>query len=168
MVLDEAYELLPRQVSPDGDISLGPRQAYHDTPNSPDTPGDGHSIVTFTTPLVKRQAAHEVESSNSGPEIYHSHFSRRKQFLELLFDGFLRFLLTIFFIGCIYATLKAFGTRTIIGPVGKRVFNTLVTGLSMILGISIASSFKDLAIDMRWWILSRKRRPISEVGGIFF
>ncbi|KAF8851059.1 hypothetical protein BDZ45DRAFT_751073 [Acephala macrosclerotiorum] len=118
------------------------------------------------TPLAKQQALHEAESPDPGPEIYHSHFSRRKQFLGLLLDEFLYFILTIFFVGCIYATLKAFRTRTIIGPVGKRVFNALVTGLSMILGISIASSFKDLAIDMRWWILSRKRRPISEVDAI--
>jgi hypothetical protein len=47
---------------------------------------------------------------------------------------------------------------------GKKAFNTLVTGLSMALGISIASSFKSVALSIIWWILSRKKRPIEEVG----
>ena len=52
----------------------------------------------------------------------------------------------------------------LIGEVAKKFYNTLVTGLSMALGISIASSFKTIALNFRWYILSRKKRPIEEVS----
>lgn len=45
----------------------------------------------------------------------------------------------------------------------KREFNTVITALSLALGFNLAASFKAMAIDMRWWILSRKRRSLREV-----
>jgi hypothetical protein len=56
--------------------------------------------------------------------------------------------------------------RSIIGEQGKRMFNTLVTGLSMALGITVASSFKNVALDIRLWILSRKKRSIEEASSL--
>ncbi|KAE8440477.1 hypothetical protein EG329_007443 [Mollisiaceae sp. DMI_Dod_QoI] len=165
MTSDETYELLPQHVASDGDFS------FQTSNKRVETPANENSIAASTTASVeqlqeqqKPQAAATVE--NPAPEVYANHFSRRKQFQKLLLDGFLRLLLTMAIIGCLYATLMAYETRSVIGPVGKRVFNALVTGLSMTLGISIASSFKAIAIDIRWWILSRKKRPIHEVDAI--
>lgn len=50
------------------------------------------------------------------------------------------------------------------GEVGKKLYNIHFLALSMILGISIASSFKAIALNLRWYILSRKKRPIEEVS----
>jgi hypothetical protein len=69
-------------------------------------------------------------------------------------------------IGCLYGNFKLYEKHGLIGENGKKIFNTLVTGLSMTLGISIASSFKSIALNSRWWILSRKKRPIEEVNAI--
>jgi hypothetical protein len=62
-----------------------------------------------------------------------------------------------------------YGVLTIIwvgkGPVGedsKRVYNTITTGISIALGLNIASAFKDLALDMRWPILHSGKRNLLE------
>ncbi|KAH9206926.1 hypothetical protein DL95DRAFT_374802 [Leptodontidium sp. 2 PMI_412] len=73
-------------------------------------------------------------------------------------------MITFTLIGSFYGTLRTYQNHGIIGENGKKVFNTLVTGLSMALGISIASSFKSVALSIRWWILSRKKRPIDEAA----
>jgi hypothetical protein len=65
---------------------------------------------------------------------------------------------------CLLGTILIFHSYDVIGGTGKRVFNTLVTALSMTLGISIGSSFKDMALNLRWWFLSRKKRPLQEVS----
>lgn len=60
-------------------------------------------------------------------------------------------------------TLFGYARKPVLVESQKRIFNTLVTALSMSLGIAIASSFKQVAVNIRWWILSRRRRPLSEV-----
>jgi hypothetical protein len=45
----------------------------------------------------------------------------------------------------------------------KSVFNAINTGLSMTLGMCVAEGFKSMAVDIRWWILSRKTRSLPEV-----
>lgn len=45
----------------------------------------------------------------------------------------------------------------------QRLFNSVITVLSLALGFNMAASFKTMAIDVRWWILSRKRRSLREV-----
>jgi hypothetical protein len=91
-------------------------------------------------------------------------FDRRAQFIRLASWGLLRFLVTLTLIFSLYGTIIGFVRHGLIGEVGKRVYNTLFTGLSMTLGIAIASSFKAIAVNLRWYILSRKKRPIEEVN----
>ncbi|KAN0119277.1 hypothetical protein V8E51_001485 [Hyaloscypha variabilis] len=66
----------------------------------------------------------------------------------------------------LYGTITGFVNHGYIGEAGKKIYNTLFTALSMILGISIASSFKAMALNLRWYILSRKKRPIEEANAI--
>jgi hypothetical protein len=90
-------------------------------------------------------------------------FDRRRQLKRLIIEGLAHYIITIGLICGLYGTLKIYLSHGIIYENGKKVFNTLMTGLSMALGISIASSFKSVALSVRWCILSRKRRPIEEV-----
>jgi len=101
---------------------------------------------------------------NSSLEIFATKFDRHRQFVQLACRGFVRFLLTTTLVFALYGTLKGYEHHGLIGKTGKRLFNTLVTGLSMALGISLASSFKAVALDLRWFVLSRKKRPIEEVN----
>jgi hypothetical protein len=45
----------------------------------------------------------------------------------------------------------------------KKMFNAVTTGLSLCLGLNIASAFKDIALNMRWVILAQKKRSLKEV-----
>jgi hypothetical protein len=53
------------------------------------------------------------------------------------------------------------------GPVdenSKKIYNTITTGISIALGLNIASAFKDMALNMRWPILSHQKRSLKEVS----
>jgi hypothetical protein len=73
-------------------------------------------------------------------------------------------LVTVALIADLAGTILVYESYGITGEDGKRLLNTLNTGLSMALGISVASSFKNVALDVRWWILSRKKRSIEEAS----
>ncbi|EXL39712.1 hypothetical protein FOCG_17683 [Fusarium oxysporum f. sp. radicis-lycopersici 26381] len=51
----------------------------------------------------------------------------------------------------------------IMGDEAKREFNVWITGLTIALGLSLASSLDKLAKDLRWWILSRRYRSRRKV-----
>ncbi|KAH8746190.1 hypothetical protein BGZ57DRAFT_777929, partial [Hyaloscypha finlandica] len=93
-------------------------------------------------------------------------FVRKRQLLTLLSKGSLRFFITITLTAGLLQTLFHYAKRPVLRESQKKMFNTLVTSLSMSLGIAIASSFKEVAINIRWWVLSRKKRPLSEVDAI--
>ncbi len=90
-------------------------------------------------------------------------FDRRRQFVQLAYRGLIRFFITVTLVFTLYGTLKGYEHHGLIGENGKKLYNTLVTGLSMALGISLASSFKAIALNLRWYILSLKKRPVEEV-----
>ncbi|TVY65017.1 hypothetical protein Focb16_v015431 [Fusarium oxysporum f. sp. cubense] len=54
-------------------------------------------------------------------------------------------------------------TLVIMGDDTKREFNVWITGLTIALGLSLASSLDKLAKDLRWWILSRRYRSRRKV-----
>ena len=66
-------------------------------------------------------------------------------------------------VSLLVVTIWQFGRRQVISKKWKRWFNAINLGLSMALGMSVQKGFKGMAVDLRWWILSRKKRKISEV-----
>ena len=44
------------------------------------------------------------------------------------------------------------------------MYNALTTGISIALGLNIASAFRDMALNMRWPILSGRKRNLVEVS----
>lgn len=67
---------------------------------------------------------------------------------------------------CLYVTLWHYSSKKVMTSAKKRVFNAIVTGLSIALGLSISSGLKAMALELRWWILSRQRRSLREVKSI--
>lgn len=94
----------------------------------------------------------------------HKLFHPRKQLRRLLLDGLARWSLTAMLILCLYLTLWHYSAMEVMSRAQKLQFNGLVTGLSIALALSIASSLKEIALEARWWILSRKKRSIYEVS----
>lgn len=90
-------------------------------------------------------------------------FNHRKQLKQLLLDGFGRWSITALLVLCLYLTLWRYSTKSVMSQAGKLRFNALVTGISIALGLNIASSLREMALEMRWWILSRRKRSLYEV-----
>lgn len=46
----------------------------------------------------------------------------------------------------------------------KRVYNTLVTGMSIALGLNLSSSYRSVAFKFRWPLLAWHKQDLTEVG----
>ncbi|KAF2189449.1 hypothetical protein K469DRAFT_658287 [Zopfia rhizophila CBS 207.26] len=91
----------------------------------------------------------------STAKMYDHHESRKFLFKT----GFVRLFVTLFFCLLIGLSLKAyegFSTPRIIGKRKVRVFNALMLGLSLGLGLNLASSLKRYAVILRWSILTKR------------
>ena len=109
------------------------------------------------------------ESLPSDPSLQHDlkhDFDPNKQFRILLWRGFRRFIMSTILVSLLVTTIWQFGRRQVISKKWKRWFNAINLGLSMALGMSVQKGFKGMAVDLRWWILSRKKRNLSEVPKI--
>lgn len=93
-------------------------------------------------------------------------FSPKRQLRRMLKVGFLRWLMSALLIADIYMTIWHFSEVRVMSLYKKKLFNTLITGLSIALGLNIASALKKMATDMRWWIISGKKRTLAEVGSL--
>jgi hypothetical protein len=73
--------------------------------------------------------------------------------------GFYRFAITFTFCALIALSLKAyegFKEPVIISKNGVRVFNAIMLGLSLGLGLNLASSLKKYAVTLRWSLLTKR------------
>jgi hypothetical protein len=66
--------------------------------------------------------------------------------------------------GSFMGTIKVFSRDQVMSHDTKLWFNAISIGLLMALGMSVVEAFKRMAVDIRWWILSRKKRNLSEVS----
>ncbi|KAH8602240.1 hypothetical protein B0O99DRAFT_680379 [Bisporella sp. PMI_857] len=90
-------------------------------------------------------------------------FDPNKQFSVLFLRGLRRFFLSVVLMSLLVITIWQFARRQVISKKWKRWFNAINLGLSMALGMSVQKGFKGMAVDIRWWILSRRKRSLSEV-----
>lgn len=61
--------------------------------------------------------------------------------------------------------LRVWNKKGTVTEASKRIFNAITTGISIALGINIATSLKDMALNARWAILHARKRNLYEVGG---
>src|SRR6478735_4329487 len=67
----------------------------------------------------------------------------------------LRWVITLLLSLAIWQVLWFYSANLVImGDGAKREFNVWITGLTIALGLSLASSLDKLVKDLRWWILS--------------
>ncbi|KAK7942898.1 uncharacterized protein PG986_012011 [Apiospora aurea] len=65
-----------------------------------------------------------------------------------------------------YGILYHYSRLPVFTKTDKRVFNGLSTGISIGLGVAVASSLDGMVGDLRWWILSRRFRSRHKVESI--
>lgn len=82
---------------------------------------------------------------------------------KLLMPGLARCLISWILIGGFYASVWGYKDR-VLSPRTKSLFDAITVALSIAFGLNIASSLKAIALDLRWWVLSIKRRSSQEVS----
>lgn len=81
--------------------------------------------------------------------------------------GFLpRWLITFSIAASIYGVLMHYSNKAVMSKDAKRGFNTVITGLSIALGLILVTSLNGMLRDLRWWILSRSYRSRRKVESI--
>jgi hypothetical protein len=91
-------------------------------------------------------------------------FHPPSQLWRLLFKGFIKWFITLALMAIIASIMYYYSTH--VRPMtekDKQTYNFLVVGLSLALGMNLASSLKQMAVDVRWWILSLTKRSLREV-----
>lgn len=91
-------------------------------------------------------------------------FHPPSQLRRLLFKGFIKWFITVALMAVMGSIMYYYSTH--IRPMtdqDKQTYNFLIVGLSLALGMNLASSLKQMAVDVRWWILSLTRRNLREV-----
>ncbi len=88
----------------------------------------------------------------------------RKQLWHILAGSTIRWLITAGLCAAYIISTRIWQFKGAQNENQKRLYNTITTGISIALGLNVASAFKDMALNMRWPILSRRRRNLVEVS----
>lgn len=91
-----------------------------------------------------------------------------KQLRHILIGSSARWLITAALCGAYVLATVLWLKKSAIGEKEKRWYNGITTGISIALGLNIASAFKDMALNMRWPILAKGQRNLVEVGSASF
>ena len=89
-------------------------------------------------------------------------FKYGTQRLRLLSQAFGQWLCTLVLCLAIFGQLYGYSTWHTLTPQDKRVFNALISGLSIALGINLTSSLRSYAKALRWRILAGRYRSLSQ------
>ena len=98
------------------------------------------------------------ENKQSNTAQYDRHHTRKRLFINCTFQLFV----TGAFCAGLVGTLKGFQDRGPLDDRSKRVFNAIVTGLSIAIGINLASSLQSYARMLRWRLLATGWKSLEE------
>lgn len=96
----------------------------------------------------------------------YAHFDQARQLRRLCLRGLCNWLVTVAIVASIYGVLIHYSSREAMVKSKKHEFNALIAGLSILLGLNTANSFKGMLGDLRWWLLSLYEWSPREVIGI--
>lgn len=122
------------------------------------------AVSHFNVPSVAAPWEHELSEKYGGTSPpsdtvrYFDHGrQRRRLFVNSSFQWFLTAFICASLSGCLYGfSILIYG----LSPMRKHVFNALITGLSLCLGLNLASSLRGYAQLMRWRFLASGYRTL--------
>ncbi|RDW68467.1 hypothetical protein BP5796_09124 [Coleophoma crateriformis] len=127
-------------------------------------PGESNEAQSFLDDPLNRFDANFSGFDNSPPKAPYKDHSGR-QLRHLLLGSLVRFLITFALCAAYVLVVREYKNAGVLDETAKKFFNAWTTAISIALGLNIASSFKDMALNMRWPILSSRKRNLLEVGG---
>jgi hypothetical protein len=124
-----------------------------------------YGVSSFTVPRIASPWDHEAPRKGMPPD-YHTvkEFDYRLQRRRLFTNSAFQWGVTFFLCGALAGTLRSFQYyfASGMGQNQKHAFNGLITGLSIALGINLASSLRGYAEMMRWRFLASAYRSVQE------
>jgi hypothetical protein len=87
-----------------------------------------------------------------------------KQLRKILLDSSFRWFITAGLCAVYILVTVVWMKKGPVNETSKKTYNTITTMISILLGLNIASAFKDMALNMRWPILSHQKRSLKEVS----
>jgi hypothetical protein len=87
-----------------------------------------------------------------------------RQLRHILIGSSTRFLITAALCAGYVISTVVWKNKGVQSENQKKLYNTISTAISIALSLNIASAFKDMALNMRWPILSSKKRSLEEVS----
>lgn len=104
----------------------------------------------------------EMDEHNASTSKTVRHFDHRRQRRRLVTNSASQCGMTVMICIAIIAVLYGCSTIRALSQTQKHVFNALVTGLSLSLGLNLASSLRGYAMMMRWRLLAARYRTLQE------
>ncbi|KAI8308561.1 hypothetical protein K4K59_010085 [Colletotrichum sp. SAR11_240] len=104
------------------------------------------------------------KKTDDGP--FHGLPAKRQTRWKVIAKVLSRWGITMAVIVSIYIVIWVYSSKPVMSQTTKRQYNALITGLSIALGIAVASSLNHMVAELRWWILSRRYRSKSKVERI--
>ncbi|KAA8576175.1 hypothetical protein EYC84_006330 [Monilinia fructicola] len=86
-----------------------------------------------------------------------------RQFKHILSQGLTRWWITIILCSTYLLVVRVWCQKGTVTEHSKRIFNAITTGISIALGINVASTFKDMASTARWPILHARKSYVDEL-----
>ncbi|KAF3000215.1 hypothetical protein E8E13_007123 [Curvularia kusanoi] len=143
-----------------GDIAM--ENVFASPLSSPDafTRGDNRgSYMSLNEPLGKHAADNISLLSHRSRHPHTKHFDRNQARKYLFREGGVKLLVTIFFSALMCIALKSwegFREPLVLSKIEVRIFNAIMIGLSLCLGLNLLASLKNYASILRWSLLSRR------------
>ncbi|KAL9624858.1 MAG: hypothetical protein Q9160_000905 [Pyrenula sp. 1 TL-2023] len=121
------------------------------------------SVSSFNVPHIAAPYEHEPPRYRTN-STYRTEkdFDYKTQRKALFISSFSQWLFTAIICGSLAGVLVSYDRRDFLTTDDKHIFNALVTFLSIILGINLASSLRDYASMLRWRLLASGYRSLQE------
>jgi hypothetical protein len=115
-----------------------------------------NAIARDSGPLKPLSRSRHILRVQSGPPIV------TKNELRHAVPGLISCAISWLLIACFYAFVWLFKDR-VISTDTKSQFDGAVVGWGIVFGLNVTSGLKGIALDLRWWVLNRRKRSDHEV-----
>ncbi|KAJ6436945.1 transposase-like protein [Purpureocillium lavendulum] len=107
-----------------------------------------------STKPLRPNSRQSSSSQRPVPSYAYEHFHRGKQLRHMGLTSLCRWILTVALAMSIYGVIWSYSGREAMPASKRKEFNALIIGLSIGLGLNLASSLKGDVGELRWWLLS--------------
>jgi hypothetical protein len=123
------------------------------------------AVSHFNVPRIAAPWEHEISEKddvNMSASNTVRDFDHRRQRRRLFINSFFQWIMTAAICAGLVAVLYSYSHKLTLTQAEKHAFNALVTGLSILLGLNLASSLSGYAQMMRWRLLAAKYRNLQD------